>query len=430
MVVSLLNQDPDPALAGDVFEVRLGVENRGGVGVENFMLEFVPKYPFSALAGENYITKIETLNAYQYDSEKKVVSFKVKVDKDATAGQYGLNIKQYEEGLESSAVIQLMNIVVQSQQSAEVVSIDKTVLIPGKQDSIRFRINNVGSSPLRDLTFSWENADKVILPVGSDNTKYIKYIDVGGSADLQYQVIPDTNADSGLYQLSLHLAYYDTINKSEKEINTIAGVYIGGSTDFDVAFSESSGGQVSFTVSNVGSNPALSVSVIVPRQPGWRVTSSNSMIVGNLNKGDYTVASFAVTQTTSQISQGSSTGRNRASATTPSAPQSTSQSQGVLKVQVAYTDTMGNRLVVDKQVEMNQQNSSVASTTSGASASTTGFGRVRQQQSFFSKYKWYIAVFVVLLVFVGITWKFKKEKKLNPDYRLRDMLRRGRSKRK
>ena len=180
---------------------------------------------------------------------------------------------------------------------------------------------------------------------------------------------------------------------------------------------------MSFTVSNVGSNPALSVSVIVPLQPGWRVTGSNSMIVGNLNKGDYTVASFAVARTQS-TSQGNPAGRNRDISSTTA--QSTLPSQGALKIQVAYTDTMGNRLVVDKQVEMNQQNSSNSLGISTAS----GLGRVRQQQSFFSKYKWYIAVFVALLVAVVVTLKFKKEKKINPDYRLRDMLRRGPSKRK
>jgi len=42
-----------------------------------------------------------------------------------------------------------------------------------------------------------ENTDNIILPVGSDNTKHIKYIDPGEGQDLEYQVIADTNAVPG-----------------------------------------------------------------------------------------------------------------------------------------------------------------------------------------------------------------------------------------
>lgn len=30
--ISLLNQDPDPAIAGDIMEIYLGIENRGEIG--------------------------------------------------------------------------------------------------------------------------------------------------------------------------------------------------------------------------------------------------------------------------------------------------------------------------------------------------------------------------------------------------------------
>ena len=59
------------------------------------------------------------------------------------------------------------------------IHIDKTTIVPGKQSSLKFTVNNVGSAPLRDLTFNWINDDDIILPVGSDNTKYIKYVDIG-----------------------------------------------------------------------------------------------------------------------------------------------------------------------------------------------------------------------------------------------------------
>jgi len=87
------------------------------------------------------------------------------------------------------------------------------------------------------------------------------------------------------------LTYKDNINGTEKKISTIAGMYVGGGTDFDVAFSDNANSQMSFTIANIGSNPANSVSVVIPQQRSWSVSGSNSVIIGNLNKGDYTVAS-------------------------------------------------------------------------------------------------------------------------------------------
>ncbi|MFH1315943.1 MAG: COG1361 S-layer family protein [Candidatus Woesearchaeota archaeon] len=424
IITSLVNQDPDPATSGDIVEVRIGVENRGGVAAENLMLEFVPEYPFIAVTGEDNVKKVGTLKSYQDGADMKIVKFKVRVDRDATAGEYELKIKEYEEGKSDISAMRSINIEIKSKESAEVIHIDKTTLVPGMQTSLKFTVNNVGNAPLRDLTFSWINDDKIILPVGSDNTKYIKYVDIGEGAELEYQVVADSNAEAGLYQLDLLLIYDDPASGTEKEINTIAGVYVGGGTDFDIAFSESSTGSTSFTIANVGSNPAFSVSVIIPQQDGWMVSGSNSMIIGNLNTGDYTVASFSL-----QSAQARPTNTEQQSDMTQEellAQRRSMQAQTPLKIQIAYTDTMGKRELVEKEVSINPQAMVAATADSGAQTSQaigTSFGGRRvQQQSFFSKYKWYILVLVVLVVFGSAYWKYRKEKLIDSNFKFKDVF--------
>ncbi|MFH1052905.1 MAG: COG1361 S-layer family protein [Candidatus Woesearchaeota archaeon] len=424
IVTSLVNQDPDPATSGDIVEVRIGVENRGGVAAENLMLEFVPEYPFIGVAGEDNAKKVGTLKSYQAGADMKIVKFKVRVDRDATAGEYELRIKEYEEGKTEISAMRSINIEIKSKESAEVIHIDKTTLIPGTQTSLKFTVNNVGNAPLRDLTFSWINDDKIILPVGSDNTKYIKYIDIGEGAELEYQVVADSNAEAGLYQLDLLLIYDDIASGTEKEINTIAGVYVGGGTDFDIAFSESSSGSTSFTIANVGSNPAFSVSVSIPQQDGWRVSGSNSVIIGNLNTGDYTVASFGL-----QSAQARPATTNQQSDMTQEellAQRRSMQTQTPLKIQIAYTDTMGKRELVEKEVNINPQAMMAAIVDSSAQDSTaTGAsfgGRRIQQQSFFSKYKLYILVLVVLVVFALSYRKYRKEKLIDSNFKFKDVF--------
>jgi hypothetical protein len=418
--VSLINQDPDPAIAGDLVEVRLGVENIGGVDVNNVIVELVPEYPFELVSGEDAVQEVGTLQGYQTDSYAKVIKYKVKINRDAIAGSYELKVKDYQKD-SGYSIITSLNIDVESRESAEVIHIDKTVLVPGEENTLKFTINNVGSAPLRDMTFKWENEDEAVLPVGSDNTKYIKYIDIGESKELEYKVIADTNADPGLYRLDLFLSYEDPITGEDKNISTIAGVYIGGKTDFDIAFSESSNSEISFTVANIGSNPAYSVSVIIPEQEGWRTTGSNSMIIGNLDKGDYTVASFTLQQTGNlNLNR---TQRREDMPIKPEQPNNTTtiqQPDNTVTVQIDYTDTKGERKTVEKEVKVNQQ-------TANATI-ISGMRSQMQSQSFISQYKWYIIIAVVAVILLVFYRVYKKKKLENPDMKIWGILRKKKTK--
>ncbi|MBN2094992.1 MAG: COG1361 S-layer family protein [Candidatus Aenigmarchaeota archaeon] len=426
--VSLVNQDPDPAISGDIIEVRIGIENKGGEAVNDLMVEVVPTYPFELVSGETGLLNAGTINGYQQNSEMKILKYRLRVNREASAGSYELKVRFYEEG-SGQVSERTFSIDIQSRESAEVIYIDKTVLIPGKMSTMTFTINNVGSSPLRDLNFKWSNPDKIILPVGSDNAKYVRYIDVGESAELEYQVIADTNADVGLYELDLCLSYTDPLTGSEKTISTLAGVYVGGETDFDVAFSESSSGTTSFSIANIGNNPAYSVSVIVPSQRSWSVQGPNSVIIGNLNKGDYTVASFTLQQSGSTMQMPNGTrGVGMANATTDGiAAQDrdrnmtafqnrTMQAQSsTILLQVAYTDTLGERRILDKEVQMASQSSG---NTTFAMARTAGRnGTYPQSQGGLGNYVWLISGFIVLAGGFFLYRRHKKKKQASIEFK-------------
>jgi hypothetical protein len=410
--VSLVNQDPDPATAGDVVEIRLGIENIGGDTVNDLMIEVVPEYPFGLVADEPAVQKITTLNSYQKEENMNIIKFKVRVDQDASAGGYELKIKFYEQG--SSGIIEKsVTIDVKNKEMAEIIQIDKTNLVPGKQTSLKFKINNVGKAPLKDLVFNWVNEDKIILPVGSDNTKYIKYIEIGDSVELEYQVVADPEATPGLYELKLYLTYSDPLVVDEKEISTIAGINVGGGTDFDVAFSESTGTQTSFTVANIGSNGAYSVSVIVPQQSGWQVTGPSSVIIGNLNKGDYTVASFNLRQM-----QQIPADQNQTSGGTTfqgmRGQNSSIQNSDNLKVQIDYTDTVGERKSIEKTVDIPRNTAENAAFGAGMPV------RQASQQNALWAYKWYIAGFMILIIGAVSYQKYRQRKLMDPQFTIRD----------
>ncbi len=417
--ISLANLDPNPAIAGDIVEVRIGIENSGGTTVNNLMMEIIPQYPFDLVSGENAVKDVGIVEGYQVDSTAnlKIIKYRMKINKDTSAGSYELKVKYYESG-SKDVIMKSLYIDVKGRANVEVIHIDKTAFIPGKQSSLKFRINNVGNAPLKDITFNWENKDNTILPVGSDNTRYIRYIDVNEGFDLEYQVIADTNANPGLYKLNLYLAYTDSINGTTKQLSTIAGVYIGGGTDFDIAFSESTNGEASFSVANIGSNPAYAVLVIIPEQRSWRVSSSNSVMIGNLNSGDYTVANFKL-----QSSANTTTSQNTATTATQDRLQeavpniqerSTMQrpvnkSSEMVQMQIAYTDTMGERKVIEKEVKLVLQNMEATD------------GEIARQEQQGNPSHIVIGIAMLFLAF-AVYQKYKKQKVLDPDFKIRDLF--------
>jgi hypothetical protein len=144
----------------------------------------------------------------------------------------------------------------------------------------------------------------------------------------------------------VNLSYEDYESK-EQSTNTTAGLFVGGETDFDVSFSESDQGEVSLSVANVGNNMAYSVKVSVPDQEGYRVSGSSSTIVGNLEKGDYTIASFNIVSTQEDGKSADSSSNVKLDDNNV-----TSMDSNPLKVQIEYTDAKGERITVDKEVKL------------------------------------------------------------------------------
>ncbi|HIH95776.1 TPA: hypothetical protein HA338_17815 [Methanosarcina acetivorans] len=305
--IALLNQDPDPVKPGDVLEVRIAIENTGYSDIENCYLKIEPEYPFRALSGENLLEDIGTLGKRSEDDRRRIVKFKIGVENDVNEGKYPLKVYLYSRDSKNKVSLNReLTIDIDSESNAEIEYISVEKLIPGEKTTLLFGIKNVGNSPLKNSMFSWECTSDLILPVGSSNVKHINLIDVGETANVSFEVLTNVNTKPGLYKLDMVLTYDDieelqTIteagtveNQKRKTIESKAGIYIGGTTDFDIAFMERSPtGAYTFSVSNIGNNGANSVKISVPLQENWTVTDgSNSVILGNLQKGDITIADF------------------------------------------------------------------------------------------------------------------------------------------
>jgi hypothetical protein len=419
--VSLLNQMPNPAQAGNNLQVQVLFNNVGATPVKDILVEAIPEYPFTLPEGVEARQRIPVIPAYPDIESTATLTYDLMVSRDATPGTYSAKFRySLNNGIGWSLVD--VPIAVSSKIFSENIEIDKTSIIPGNETPITFTIHNLGGAPLQNALFSWSDPKGIILPVGSGNSRYVSFIGPGESEQLQYIVMASVNAPPDLYTLNMNLQYEvsgTNQTNSKNTLSTTAGIFVGGQTDFDVAFSESSAGQTSLSVANIGITPAYSVTVRVPDQAGFRVDGTTVAIVGNLDKGDYTLVSFQLTQTgggrnasTAAGAQGGAQGYgggsfNRTGAPSGGAqrvmPQGNITTQGMLKVIVEYTDGAGKRRSVEKTVPVQFKQS-----TGAAGAMGAGYGRPGQSTASSAASTWtkvwetgLVLAVIVVVIYLG-----------------------------
>lgn len=404
--VSMLNQDPDPAKLGDIIEIRLSVGNYGLSSTEDLTISLEPKYPFLKLEGEEYTQDIPLLKGYTDTEQEMGIKFRMMVDNNAPDGSHIITVKSSEN---ESGIITSRNfefeIDIQGQEYAQIITIDKSQINLGVEEDLEFVITNTGGIPLKNMVFSWSESSGTILPVFSDNNKYIKYLGVGKSQTVIYTVMADVNAVPGLYQLDLNMQF-DSYEVATQEILTTAGVFVGGKTDFDVTFSEGETGKTSLSIANIGNTPAYSVTVVVPKQDNFKVTGSSASIVGNLDKGDYTIVSFnvmdlrAVPVFTELLTDEQKTAKQAAN------------SDNGLKVIVQYTDTSGKRHDVEKIIPI-QLSMTNADGTTPVPGSKRGMGGIPTPTTskIWTNPTFFIPAIVIIFGVIGFI-VYKKKKKI------------------
>lgn len=210
---------------------------------------------------------------------------------------------------------------------------------PGAYDDLLFKIENAGTNSAQNVTlelipeypFSLDLGISAVTELGT-----VYGLQNGNNAFLvNYKVRVDKDAINGDNEIKLK---YSIGDGSTYNIVTFNVSVSNPRTDFTVIMQDSS----TLAIANIGANTAQSVVVTIPQQENFRVTGTSSSIIGNLNAGDYTLATFEITPAVNF----SSTNRRALNVTT----NPTNTSNNNLTVEISYTDTLGIRRVVQEDV--------------------------------------------------------------------------------
>lgn len=270
-------------------------------------------------------------------------------------------------------------ITVQSPPTIKITSVSPDSLRAGENTYLNFTLSNVGNSIAKSISFVWTSSTNLILPIGTDNKIFIDEMDSGSVKEISSRIAVSPTITPGVYPISIQISYKDQLGNSINQ-TSIVGMVVGGSTDFEITLDQSADTS-SLYISNVGTNTATSVSVSIPEQSGFSVTGSSTAFIGNLNPGDYTIASF---QLVPRNIGRNITGRN-----------------SVLTVKISYTDTNGNRLTTQKNV-------SSASATNINPEQLPQFSDRFQRPGSSNNLLLYIGIGIVGVILIVLFLKFRK----------------------
>ena len=360
------------------------------------------------------------------NGESYSVLFEFKIPSTASPGLYQVLFEISGGGsIRQTAIIQVQDATV-----LDITSVSPTEISIGTATTIFFNITNNGGVSIQNILFSWNDPNSLILPVGADNRITIPSIGAENHTEIPVVIIASSGISPGVYPLTILIEYYDQTGKKQS-VNSTVGMQISGKTTFDIVLQTSTTSTTTFAVVNTGANTASSVVVSIPQQPSYSTSGTSSTSVGNLDAGDYTLASFSLTSTTSNITRNGTMqfpSFNRTGMNNPPSGGNFTDGRNMfmnqsfpamgnnrLVVQIAYTDMFGIRQIIQKQVNLSSGSASGFSsrtTTQGTSGTFPGSFSSQSQSSDLNNSIMYIAIGVIGIIVVVVVIQLGRKKKL------------------
>lgn len=359
---------PETIYSSDTFSIALDVSNKGSY-------YSITDLNATLILGDQFeeIENFAHTDLIKPESTKTLV-FTVKAKNETIQGYYPATIRfdyiKNGDPVFSGEDIRNETITIIIPVSRSEKNINVTVspesISPSTPSTITFTLQNASEQTISNVSFSWNESTNLVLPIGSDNKRYIESIAPNSSANITYMVAADPNIETGIYPLEISVSYND--NNGTTSQDSVVGLLVGGGTDFEIS-AENNNGVLSISIANIGSNNADAVVAKLLPSNGITITGSTTSILGSLNKGDFTIASFQI-QTNSLSSQNQTqnnslpAGNPLIGAETKPTMQDTNRqlkNSSNITIQIDYTDTTGKRQSIKKTIELSSNSSQITS---------------------------------------------------------------------
>lgn len=301
MKVSMINQMPDPAEPGKYVDARFKFENNGSRTVENIEAEILPEYPFFLDPGTDGIKSLGSLNAQQKGDKGVIVKYRLRVDKDALEGESEIKIRYREN---KGVWMTMPEFKINIQPYDAILVLDKVVtnpkvIKPGEKATIGITFKNMAEILLKKIRVKINLESANLAPIGSTNEKAIQTIDKGKTAQLEFDVIGEPDAISGIYSVPIQFLYYDSLGNSYSRNSTI-GLIVGSEPDLSAnidsttIYQAGKYGDVTIKIVNKDVNEIKFLNTKLAESEDYTIISPSEVYVGNIDSDDYETAEFTL----------------------------------------------------------------------------------------------------------------------------------------
>jgi len=249
---------------------------------------------------------------------------------------------------------------------------------PGEYFDLWIKAENVGEEPTENAVFELIPKYPFSLDAGEEALREYGQLGIKPVV-LEYKVRVDEDAVEGTNEIELR--YKADADDSVWFYETFEIQVADAQTDFDLVVQEINENEVSIAIANIGKNVAYSVIVRVPEQESFKANGISGQMVGNLEDGDYTLVGFEIVKT--------------------------ARSDEPLELQIDYTDNIGERRSLIKEVafSMGTNELPVTNTLPEGVTREDFIARRRSmmqtQQAIYQKW-WFWAI---IIVFAFVAWK-------------------------
>jgi hypothetical protein len=311
IVVTMINQEPDPVAPGNTVDVRFRIENKGSEPAEDMQIKLVPKYPFSLYSSDEEVKNIGTVAGGQRDDIGVREKFTLLVDKNAASGE---NLIEFWYKIGNRPWTKSGDFFIEVRSREAVLAINEIetqpkTITPGSSTKVTFTLENLAQTSLRDIKLKLEVLSAVITsagvttnelpftPIGSGNEKTLKNIDAKSSAKISFDLFTDADSASKVYKVPYVLTYLDDAGANFTR-SGVVGLIVDASPDISISldstaiYSAGAKGAVSIKFVNKGFSDIKFLDVVLKDTQDFDILSNQEVYIGNLDSDDYETAEY------------------------------------------------------------------------------------------------------------------------------------------
>jgi len=281
---------PQVVSPGNEVYVQVTITNTGLISVDTVRIKGLNVDPNIVQVTPTYLSNLGSLGP----SKTTSTLIKFRVPQTTSSGFYPVTFSI--EACQSSTICDDYTtsalITVQAPSALEIKSVSPDSLIQGDNGTLSFVLSNVGDTKIDSILMSWSDSTGKILPLGSDNRKFIQSIGKNSDYVLTSDVIVSPDAQSGVYPISITFDYTDQTG-TPQHIESTVGLRVIGSYSFVVSLdtqdvvASGTTGSAEIKIANAGTQDAQFLTVgMLPSDPLQQITPS-VIYVGTLKSNDY-----------------------------------------------------------------------------------------------------------------------------------------------